>query len=299
MPEPARPGLRAAGVMLLACVCFAAMSLSIGVAHRGQADLSSTASSAVRSVVNLAVIVAMARGQASLLVGDRRMALWIRGVAGALALTTYFASLARVGIGEAAFLNATSTFWVAALAPLLLGERSRPLIWVAVLASVVGTALLAAPRVGEADLVGRGLGAISGVMAAFAYLGVRRASGSNPPQVIVFYFIAASTVTCALLAAFTPVVWPRSPDVWFALVLAGLAATGGQLLMTTAYKLGEAAPIAALSTATPLLTAAAGVWVLHETPDATARLGMLILATFGVGLPLLDGALSRERASSR
>lgn len=69
--------------------------------------------------------------------------------------------------------------------------------------------------------------------------------------------------------------------------------------MTTAYKLGEAAPIAALSTATPLLTAAAGVWMLHETPDATARLGMLILATFGVGLPLLDGALNRERASSR
>jgi S-adenosylmethionine uptake transporter len=299
VPAAPPPGLRAALTMLFACVCFAAMSLAIGVAHRAEPGLSSLASSAVRSVVNLVVIVGMARGDGALLFGDRRPALWMRGVAGAVALTTYFASLARVGIGEAAFLNATSTFWVAALAPMLLGERGRLTVWVAVLASVVGTALLAAPRLDGADTVGRVLGAISGLAAAFAYLGVRRAAGTNPPQVIVFYFVAASTVVCAVLALFTPVQWPNSAGVWGALVVAGLAATGGQLLMTRAYQLGEAAPIAVLSTATPLFTTAAGVWVLHETPDANARLGMLILAAFGVGLPLLDGALSRERATPR
>jgi S-adenosylmethionine uptake transporter len=299
MEPEARPSLRAAVTMILGCACFAAMSLAIGLGHAAQPDLSSTASSAVRSFVNLLVIVGMARGRPHLLLGDRRPALWWRGVFGAAALLTYFASLSRVGIGVAAFLNATSTFWVAALAPALLGERGRPVVWVAVAASLVGTGLLAAPRPGAHDLVGGVLGAASGVTAAFAYLGVRRGSSTNPPQVVVFYFIAASTLVCLALAAFTPVTWPRSPEVWLDLAVAGLAATGGQLLMTRAYQLGPAAPIAALSTATPLFTAAAGVVVLGESPDATARLGMAVLAAFGVGLPLLDAALSRTGAPSR
>ncbi len=299
METAARPSLRAGIVMLLGCVCFAVMSLAIGVAHDTQPTLSSTASSAVRSVVNLIVIVVMARGEPQLLIGDGRPALWVRGAAGALALLTYFASVAHIGIGEAGFLNGTSTFWVAALAPLLLGERGRPLIWLAVAGSLVGTLLLAAPRLGQDDTPGRLLGAVSGLAAAAAYLGVRRAASSNPPQVIVFYFIAASTLACGVMVALTPVEWPESPAVWLQLVGAGVAATGGQLLMTRAYQLGQAAPIAALSTATPLLTAAAGILLLHETPDRYAQVGMLLLATFSVGLPLLDAALSRNDAPPR
>ena len=299
MEAAAHPSLRASGIMLLGCACFAVMSLAIGFAHAAQLDLSSTASSAVRSVVNLVVIVGLARGRAVLLWGDRRPSLWLRGAAGALALLTYFSSLSRVGIGEAAFLNSTSTFWVAALAPLVLGERGRPLVWAAVVASVVGTALLAAPREGVHDTAGRLLGALSGVAAAVAYLGVRRSAASNPPLVVVFYFIAASTLACLVLAAVTPVAWPRTPGVWLHLGLAGLAATAGQLLMTRAYQLGPAAPIAALSTATPLLTAGAGLLFLGESPDPAARLGMLVLAGFGVGLPLLDAALGNRSASSR
>ena len=118
------PPLRAAVTMLAACVCFTVMSLAVGAAHRGEPGLSSIASSAVRSAVNLAIILVVARGSVARLLGDRRPALWLRGVAGAIALLTYFAALPRIGVGEAAFLNNTSAFWVAALSPWLLAERA-------------------------------------------------------------------------------------------------------------------------------------------------------------------------------
>lgn len=297
MAVATRPSLRAAATMLAACAFFTLMSVSIGEAHRLEPGLSSTAASGVRSGVNLLVLVAMARGNIKFLLGDRRAALWLRGLSGATALLTYFAALELVGVGEAAFLNNTSTFWVAALAPFVLGEPGRPLVWVAVLGSLVGTALLGLPREGAGDTLGRALGAASGLAAAFAYLSVRKAAASNPPQVIVFYFIAVSSIVCVLLALLTPVTWPVLPATWAWLGLAGLAATGGQLTMTRAYQLGPAAPISALSMASPLFTALAGVAFLGEHPDGRAVAGMALLAAFGVGLPLAEAA-SRARAAA-
>lgn len=298
--NPASTAMRAALTMLVACVCFTVMSIAIGRAHALEPALGTVASSGVRSVVNLLVIVALARGRVRWLFGDGRGALWARGLSGALALLTYFAALPRVGLGEAAFLNNTSAFWVAALSPWLLGEPARKTVWVAVAASVVGLALLGLPR-GEAhgDDLGRVLGGVSGLAAAFAYLSVRRASASNPPEVIVFYFILSSTVACVGLALTTDVVWPHGAATWAWLGLAGLAATGGQLTMTRAYQLGEAAPLAALSTASPLMTALAGVVAFGERPDRMAQIGMALLAVVGVGLPLADAGLLRRRESSR
>lgn len=297
--SPASAPLRAALTMLVACVCFTLMSIAIGRAHALEPALGTVASSGVRSVVNLLVIVAVARGRVRWLFGDARGALWARGFSGALALLTYFAALSRIGIGEAAFLNNTSAFWVAALSPWLLGEPSRRTVWVAIAASVVGLALLGLPRGGlHDDNLGRVLGAISGLSAAFAYLSVRRASASNPPEVIVFYFILVSTVACLGLALTTDVVWPVGAGTWAWLVLAGLAATGGQLTMTRAYQLGEAAPLAALATASPLMTAVAGVIFFGETPDTMARIGMVLLAVVGVGLPLVSAGLLRQREPS-
>ena len=293
------PPLRAALTMLAACGCFTVMSFAVGAAHHGDPQLSSIASSAVRSAVNLVIIVMIARGSLARLVGDHRPALWLRGIAGAIALLTYFAALPRVGIGEAAFLNNTSAFWVAALSPWLLGERARGSIWIAVGASLIGLALLGWPRESEPDGIGRLLGAISGLSASFAYLSVRRASGTNAPETIVFYFIAMCSLLCMVLAATTPVSWPDRPATWAWLFLAGLAATGGQYTMTRAYQLGEAAPLAALATASPLLSALSGVVLLGERPDGLAWLGMGVLAVAGVGLPLWDAGLGRAREPSR
>lgn len=288
--------MRAILTMLASTACFALMSTCVAAAHAGEPGLHTVVASAVRSVVNVAVLVAFARGNVVSLLGDRRPALLLRGVAGAVALVTYFAALARIGAGEAAFLNQTSSAWVAAMAPGFLGERTSPGVWLAVAASALGTAMLGWPRealgsglgaLAGGDAWGRGLGLVSGLSAAVAYLSIRRASASNGPAVIVFYFTGMSTVVCAAWALVAPVAWPVHALTWALLAAAGVFATLGQLWMTRAYQLGPVAPVAATAAATPLLTVILAALTLRQVPDGLATAGMAVLAVSSIALPLL------------
>lgn len=281
------PPTRGVALMLMASVLFAVMATFVGVAHALDPTLSTFVASTGRAAVNLLALVVLARGDTALLWGDRRTALWVRGVAGAVSLLAYFGALSHLGIGEAAFLNQTSAVWVVLLSPWLLGERNTPLVWLAVLGSLVGVALLGAPRPEAGDLLGRGLGLVSGLGAAGAYLSVRKASQSNGPITIVFYFTLLGTVASVVAAALTHAPWPTDLRVWACLAGSGLAATGAQLLMTRAYSVSRAGPVAAAGASGPLYTTLLGAIFLGQEPDRHAALGMGILIVTGIGLPIL------------
>lgn len=281
------PASRGVALMLAAAVLFSAMATFAGAAHRLDPGLSTVVTSVGRSAVNLGALVLLGLPDLGRLWGDRRPALWVRGVLGAFSLLTYFAALAWVGIGEAAFLNQTSAVWVALLAPLVVGERTNRWTWLAVAGSMVGVGLLAHPREVPGDLAGRVAGLASGLFAAGAYLSIRRASATNSPLAIVFYFTLVATVVSLGLALVLGVSWPRDPAVWGCLVGSGLAATFAQLVMTEAYRIGRAGPVAAAGAAGPLLNTLAGWAVLDQVPDARAGMGMAVLLVSGVALPFL------------
>lgn len=281
------PASRGVLLMLVAAALFSAMATFAGAAHRLDPGLSTVVTSAGRSGVNLIALLLLGLPDPRRLWGDGRPALWVRGVLGAASLLTYFAALAWVGIGEAAFLNQTSAVWVAVLAPFVLGERTNRWTWLAVAGSMVGVGMLAQPRELPGDLPGRAAGLTSGLFAAGAYLSIRRASSTNPPVVIVFYFTLVATVVSLGLAFGLGVRWPRDPAVWGCLVGSGLAATFAQLVMTEAYRVGRAGPVAAAGAAGPLLNTLAGWAVLGQVPDARAGMGMAVLLVSGVALPFL------------
>lgn len=271
--------------MIGACVLFAVMATSVALAHARSPGLSTFVSSAVRSATNLLLLVAMARGDVRALLGDARPALWVRGFSGGAALITYFAAIEHLSVGEASFLNQTSAVWVVAAAPWTIGERPGLLAWIAVLGSMGGVALLAHPRPGEADAVGRALGLLSGLCAAGAYLSIRKAAASNRPAVIVFYFTLVSTIASFALIAATGAALPTDPITWAWLVLAGAAATWAQLVMTEAYRVGNTAAVAAAGAAGPLFTTIGGWLLLGQVPDAAGAVGMAILLVSSVVMP--------------
>ncbi len=285
---PTEDSTRGVGLMVACSVLFAMMATFVSAAHHHDPALSTLVTSAFRSGVNLLALIAMARGNRALLFGDGRAALWARGVLGGLSLVTYFTALAHLGVGEAAFLNQTSAVWVALLAPVFLGERTGRLVWVAVGCSLVGVALLATPHTGEGnDLLGRGMGLLSGLCAAGAYLTVRKAGATNRPITIVFYFTliaAMGSVTGAVLSGDGV---PRDPITLALLIGAGLSATFAQLIMTEAYRVGRAGPVAAAGAAGPLFSTVLGAIWLGQVPDTRAVLGMTLLVLSGIGLPFL------------
>lgn len=292
---PAAPARKESGVawMIAACVLFTGMALSVAAAHERDPELSTVVASVMRSGVNLVALVVLARGDLRLLFGDARAALWARGVFGGFSLLTYFLSLFRLGAGEAAFLNQTSAVWVAASAPWLLGERTSPVVWLAVLGSMVGVGFLGHPRDLAGDLVGRIAALASGFFAAGAYVSIRKAATSNGPLAIVFYFTLIALVASSLVAFALDVSWPRDPVVYAWLVGSGLTATVAQLWMTKAYRIGPAALVAAAGAASPLFTAIGGWGLLDQVPDAAAMVGMGILVVTGILLPIATSRVAR------
>lgn len=278
-------------LMLLASALFSGMALCVGLAHKLEPDLPSVVASLWRSGVNLGLLFVLARGNLRLLVGDGRLALWLRGLAGAAALITYFVAIPRAGLGEAAFLNQTSALWVALLGPMALGEPTDRRVWLAVAVGLGGLGLMTDPHPG-ADLGGLGFGAFSGLMAALAYLAVRRAGTSNRPITLVFYFTVMATLASVVLSWGLP--GPRLPATMGLLFASGVFATVAQLAMTRAYQLAPAAPTAATAVASPLLSALLGWLVLSQTPAPRGLVGMALVLVASVILPFSASRRARQ-----
>jgi drug/metabolite transporter (DMT)-like permease len=280
--------------MLIGCLFFAFMALFVGLAHRADPQLHTVVASLFRALGNFLLLFVIARGRVRELIGDARPALLARGIWGSLSLLCYFGALERLDIGPTAFLNQTSAVWVAILAPLFLGEKTRKATWFAVLGSLLGIALLGDPR--HADPWGIVLGLASGLLSSFAYLSVSQAGKTNGPIAIVGWFtLTASVLTGAWTLAFDLPI-PHDPRVLTLLCGAGFAATLGQLAMTRAYQLGAAAPVAAAGAAGPLFTTLLGGLVLHQLPTALGVLGMVLLSLTAVALPLADARLQTRRS---
>ncbi len=292
-PTPSPDRVRAVALALASAGCFAAMATCVGAAHSRDPALTTTTTSFARASVNLVILVVLARGDRRLLFGDGRPALWARGALGALSLWTYFGALARLDIGEAAFLNGTSAVWVALAAPWMLGEPASLGVWAAIAGSVAGTALLARPDAG-AGLIGRALGLASGAFAAGAYVSVRTAARTNAPITIVTWFTLTATLFQAANWLAAPVPLPRDLGVIAALVGSGVWATLGQLAMTRAYQLGEAALVASACASGPLLTAAFGALFLGQRPDSRAAAGIAVLVVSSILLPLAQARATRR-----
>lgn len=279
---------RGLAFMLISGLNFALMALMVAVAHRLQPELSTVLISLIRALVNLILLIVFAWPTPGKLWGDGRAALWARGVFGSVALLSYFAALARISVGEAAFLNQSSAFWVAVLAPLVFHEKSNRWNYVALLGAIVGMGLLSYPRSDVAvDVTGRLLGAGSGVLAAIAYLSVRQAGETNPPSTIVFYFSIVSTAITACMLPFEHGVAPASPLIWLVLVSIGVFATLGQLYMTRAYAIGPTVTVAVTAYASPLFSSLLGVLFLKQRPDAMGWLGMGLILACGIALPAI------------
>ena len=281
--------IRRGGVaqMFAGSAFFAIMATFVALAHARDAHLWTIVSSGVRAVVNMFALILLARGQP--MFGDRRPALWARGMLGAVALITYFAALNRLSVGEAAFLNQTSAIWVAAAT--VDPRRALRTRRVAGGARLAGIALLAHPRPdASANSVGRALGLLSGFAAAGAYLSIWKAGESNGPIVIVFYFTFVSTVLATVVGIATGVAAPW--DLVTLLFLRGVRPRGhrGPAVHDGGLP-GRAgpAPVAAAGAAGPLLTALAGWAVLKQVPDGRALIGMGILCVTGIAMPFYAG----------
>ncbi|WP_448205518.1 DMT family transporter [Azospirillum sp. sgz302134] len=206
--------------------------------------------------------------------------LW-RSVIGVTCMSLMFWSYHLLPLGDAVALNFSSPLFLTALSVPLLGEKVGIHRWSAVLVGFAGVLIMVRPS-GDSLLH---LGALVALAAAFtqsfAMIAIRQLSKSEPPNTIVLYFTAISTLILALAMPFVWVTPDNLADIGL-LVAMGLLGGGAQLLLTRAYSLAPAAVVAPFNYASLLWAVLFGWLLWNEVPTIQLALGASVVAASGL-----------------
>lgn len=280
MNEPRAGGLaRGALFMTLAAVAFSLMGACVKTATE---TLPSTVVVFFRNAIALAILAPwlLRGGLAGLATKDVPGHL-LRGIGGLLSMTCFFYALSRLKLADAMLLNQSMPLFLPLAAFAVIGEPIPKGLWRVLFLGFLGIAFIVKPG---ASFLTPGvphetwaaiLGLASAVLAALAQTGVRRLARTEPVTRIVFYFSLIATVGSALPLVKT---W-RTPQgrEWAVLVLTGIFATIGQLLLTRAYAQAPAAQIGPFVYSGVVFAGLLDWAVWHLLPDAFFVLGAVLV----------------------
>ncbi len=150
------------------------------------------------------------------------------------------------------------------------GERPRPLEWAGVAMAMAGLVWFVFPGVDRAPLLGATLMAIAGI--AWGGYSLRGRSASRPLLDTTGNFVRAVPFVVAVLLWRIPALKVTPEGVGYAVLSGAVASALGYAIWYAALAGLTATRAATLQLAVPVLTAWAGVWLLHE--QITTRLAL-------------------------
>ncbi len=258
----------------------------------------------IRTVFATAVLVGLVmpfRGGHGQMLTRRLGAHVLRGLCVVLANMLFFVALAAMPLAEAVAISFVAPLLITLFSVLFLGERVGPRRWVAVGVGLLGVIVILRPGT-EAFRPVATLPLLGAVAYAMVNILTRRLGGTESAATLAFYIQVTFAVVSAamgltvgdgrfagtgdasldfLLRAW---VWPEPRD-WPILVMLGLAAAIGSLLVAQGYRLCEAALAAPFEYSAMPLAVFWGVVVFGEWPDAVSWTGIALI--LGGGLYLI------------
>jgi len=220
-----------------------------------------------------------------------------RGLFGVAAMFCGFAALARMPIADVTAIAFSSPLIIVALAGVLLGERVRIYRWSAVIVGLFGVVVMLAPHLSfgsiGADDAGPILAVMNAILAAFAYIQIRRLTASETTSSIVLYFfLISSLVSLATLPLGW--VWPDSRQLLY-LCLMGVAGGIGQLFMTESYRYAQASLTAPFDYASIIWAVILGYFAFGEVPGWNVWAGAIIVIIAGLFVIWRERQLGLQR----
>lgn len=198
-----------------------------------------------------------------------------RCVIGLSAMYCFFFAIANMPLAEAMLLNYSTPLYVPFIAWLWLQERPSAQLIPVVMVGLLGVGLILRPsHPAAAGWVGL-VGLASGIMAAGAFVAIRRLTRSEPAVRIVFYFTALSLLISAVAL---PWMWQRpTGDALLLMAAAGAFATLAQICLTRAYALAPAAQVAPFNYLVVVFAAVWGWLLWQERSDGLSMLGAALV----------------------
>lgn len=267
------PGLQ---VMAVGALFFSAMAALAKVAGRSVPLFEIVLA---RSVV-VAVLSggAILRGGGSFRGVDQRL-LAVRGLLGFGALSCFYYAVVHLPLADATVIHFMNPVFTALVAAVVLGEHLGGLETALVVGSMGGVVMVARPsflfgRAGALDPFAVGVALSGAVLAAGAYVTVRRLR-NEAPMLIVFWFAAVSTVLALPLVLRDPVM--PSPATLLVLLGVGITTHVGQVLITYGFRLERAGRASAIGYLQIVFAAVWGWLLFQEVPDVWTLVGAAVI----------------------
>jgi drug/metabolite transporter (DMT)-like permease len=266
---------RAVALMLLSSASFTANVLLVrALGMFGEVNVWLVA--CTRGLVGLAMIGAVYAREFQPTHLWRRRKLIERGIAGGIGVYVTYLAVVKIGAGRATFIGNTYVIWGALLAAWLLKEKLRPAVIIGGVAALAGIGLLtnffaAGARLDPYDLV-----AVAGaVLSTWVVVTIRQLHATEHTSTIFAAQCAYALVICLVPAAIT--FTPLPAAAWGLLLVAGVTAGLGQLMMTRAFRDLAVAEGSLIQMLVPLGIALGGMVFFHERFSPHEAIGAALI----------------------
>jgi drug/metabolite transporter (DMT)-like permease len=203
----------------------------------------------------------------------------LRSLSGIGAMYCFFYSIAHLQLSEAFLLASTTPLFIPLIAYIWIREPVAPKVRGAIIIGFIGILLILKPGFGVFQPIAI-VALAAGIFAALAMVSIRRMSASEPAIRIVFYFTMLGTLISAV-----PMIWSwqsPQPKIWCLLVLIGMLAAVGQILLTKGYSLAPAAQVGPLTYGNVVFATFLGWLFWDESLDAMTWAGAVLICIAGI-----------------
>lgn len=236
-----------------------------------------------RSIISFGISWYFLKRQKVSIWGNNKPILLGRGIAGAIALVTYFSLLQQIPLATASTLQYLSPIFTAVIGIFLVGERTRPVQFLFFGISFAGILVIQGfdPRI---DVIHLLMGILASLFMGLAYNFIRKLKTTEHPLVIIFYFPLVMLPISSIWSAF---VWVQPSGVdWLVLIAIGICTQVAQFFMTKSYQQEELNKVSILSYISIIYSLSFGYFIFDETYDWIIYGGMA-LVLLGVILNVL------------
>ena len=201
--------------------------------------------------------------------------LFLRSFFGTMGLICNFYAVDRLAIADANILNKLSPFFAIIMSYFILKEKANKTEWLCVVVAFIGALFVVKPSM-DMQFVNAMIGMLGGFGACVAYTFVRKLgkAGERGPVIVMCFSVFSCIVTAPFLIIGAK---PMSLYQIVMLLLAGAAATGGQLSITKAYTKAPAKEISVFDYSQVVFAAALGLVFLGQIPDLMSIIGYVII----------------------
>lgn len=268
------------GMLLIICSAFSFALMNLFVRLSG--ELPSLQKSFFRNFVALlfAICILIRKRPHATFTPKSRRHLFYRSLLGTIGILCNFYAVDHLVLADASMLNKMSPFFAVVFAIFVLHEKPNRFQSGMLVMAFIGVLFIVKPS-GNLSIFPALIGLAGGIAAGAAYTYVRSLGQQHiPGPYIVCFFSAFSCIVTLpfLLLHFHPM---ESKQL-LCLILAGLAAAGGQFSITSAYCYAPAREISVYDYTQIPFSALLGFLVFGQIPDLLSWIGYAIICGAGI-----------------